>query len=166
MTINGLEMIRSCWTLGIEIGGGLVYADEPACAGGKHRGYRRAVLSRDRMQQLERQSDIRIGCATARLLGTAPAEILARVEPGDRPAAWWEYDAPVPRDRTIPEALQLFRLGQLAGGELARVIAIWRKYEKTALGLLKKHGKRDYHQFRRWAGIPDEVVPPAVSTAI
>jgi len=93
-------------------------------------------------------------------------EILARVEPGDRPAAWWEYDAPVPRDRTIPEALQLFRLGQLAGGELARVIAIWRKYEKTALGLLKKHGKRDYHQFRRWAGIPDEVVPPAVSTAI
>jgi len=89
-------------------------------------------------------------------------EILARVEPGDRPAAWWEYDAPAPRDRSMPEALQLFRLGQLAGDELARVTQAWRRYEKIAIGMLKKRGQEDYHQFRRWAGIPDEVIPPVV----
>jgi hypothetical protein len=51
-------------------------------------------------------------------------ELLAREHiPGNRPAAWWDYEAPEPRDHREAEADQLQRLGLLTPDELAALAA-------------------------------------------
>jgi hypothetical protein len=43
--------------------------------------------------------------------------------PGTRPAAWWQWDAPEPRNQQLHEPEQLTRLGELQPGERSRLIA-------------------------------------------
>jgi hypothetical protein len=51
-------------------------------------------------------------------------ELLAREHiPGNRPAAWWDFESPEPRDHREAEADQLQRLGLLTPDELAAFAA-------------------------------------------
>lgn len=38
---------------------------------------------------------------------------------GQRPWAWWLFDSPEPRDRDVPQHIQLYRLGVLTPDEIA-----------------------------------------------
>ncbi len=46
-------------------------------------------------------------------------QIEARVPPGSRSELWWYVESPEPRSRAMAEELQLYRMGQLQGDELA-----------------------------------------------
>jgi hypothetical protein len=89
--------------------------------------------------------------------------------PGKRPVEWWQYEASEPRDHSVHQRLQLFRLGALEGIELMKVRAIWTTTEeRAASGLLYTLGRGSgslegpaaYQAWRNWAGVPEELYLP------
>jgi hypothetical protein len=66
------------------------------------------------------------------------ARMLGSINAGFRPAAWWRFESPEPRDRTVEQAEQLGRMGALTHDEVlamqleGRVIELepFRKTEK------------------------------------
>lgn len=45
--------------------------------------------------------------------------------PGERPAVWWQFDSPEPRNHDAPEWEQLLRLGQMEPPEIGAVRKGW-----------------------------------------
>jgi hypothetical protein len=98
-------------------------------------------------------------------------QLLSRSVRGKRPWAWWQYDSPQPRDPGCHETLQLYRLGQLKGDELAAVMADWKEWAVKARrlhwqagpsggsGVTRSFGPslETERHWRQWAGIPDEL---------
>ncbi len=52
--------------------------------------------------------------------------------PCTRPWAWWQFDAPEPRDRTVDEKEQLTRLCVVSGHEILRFQRLEQKREALA----------------------------------
>jgi hypothetical protein len=100
-------------------------------------------------------------------------EMLASSPAGMRPVGWWKHEAPAPRDTRVTEALQLHRLGVLARAELDALMPFWRHWEAKARGGLAYvrgpgdilEGERAYRAWRKWAGIPADLIPTRKSLA-
>jgi hypothetical protein len=91
------------------------------------------------------------------------AELLGRCHPGQRPAAWWEYEGPTeqPVDRGDAERL-LYDWGELTKAEIDALMPDWRLAfdESQASDFCFDHyeGERARREHYRWAGIPDAVI--------
>jgi hypothetical protein len=87
---------------------------------------------------------------------------------GHRPWAWWEYESAEPRNPSVEESLQLYRMGALREDELAELTAFWKETDQRARAYPSfvrgpgdvLNGRAAYDAWRRWAGIPDELLPP------
>ena len=96
-------------------------------------------------------------------------KLLAKSGAGKRPQAWWDYEASESRDEKMAECLQLRRMGELSRAELDALIPLWREWEEKARTI--DHycagpgeflsGRAAYLAWRKWAGIPDDLFPPA-----
>ncbi len=100
---------------------------------------------------------------------------LARCNEGWRPAAWWDYESPIPRPRDHDyEKATLWRAGLLSDTEAAKLVARWREDFAKAqepgfqhcIGHAKEgdtfatwwSGAKARRAHFRWAGIPPELV--------
>jgi hypothetical protein len=61
---------------------------------------------------------------------------------GHRPFAWWYFDSKQDRDPSVPEATQLFEMGEISDAEAQQCREDWAHYEKVALN--KFEWCRDY----------------------
>ena len=94
--------------------------------------------------------------------------LLAATHAGQRPQGWWAYEAPEPRNPKIAECLQLHRIGVLSRAEIDALTPRWLEFEQKArtIGFFCEgpgkflEGRAAYFAWRRWAGIPDDVIPP------
>ena len=94
--------------------------------------------------------------------------LLANAHAGSRPPEWWAYQSPNPRDLQMAERLQLYEMGELRRAELDELMPFWKEWEEKARGLHFTlgpgkilEGRAAYLAWRRWAGIPDDLFPPA-----
>jgi hypothetical protein len=93
------------------------------------------------------------------------AELTANINPGHRPAAWWDYDSPEPREEGVKECTQLWRMGVMTERELAYHMAFWAEWAAKARTLhfligpfnIVDAGEWSERHWRDWAGIPDEL---------
>jgi hypothetical protein len=91
---------------------------------------------------------------------------------GQRPWGWWLHEAPEPRDPEVAQCLQLHRLGVLTRAELSALIPRWLEFEQKARDIpfcegpdRFLEGRRSYLAWRKWAGIPDDLIPPQCNLA-
>ena len=95
------------------------------------------------------------------------ASLLNEAGPGHRPAAWWEYDAPEPRDRTIGQSLQLDRLGLLTPDERAKCEPHWAASLKSYRRPYWDHDPAAADRMTRdLFGIPDDFMPGFVPEGV
>jgi hypothetical protein len=95
------------------------------------------------------------------------ARLLRDCSYGQRPAAWWDYDSPVPRpdDRDYEEAV-LYENGLLSADETAELMACWRAHFDRAQepGFVYRategwlEGDAAVAAYHKWAGIPRALV--------
>ena len=53
-------------------------------------------------------------------------------DPGRRASGWWEFDFRGSRDKDVPEAVQLARLGLLRGDEIQRMLETFARRREAA----------------------------------
>jgi hypothetical protein len=85
------------------------------------------------------------------------AEVMTMSKPGQRPAAWWEFDAPtgLKFDADHEQSI-LWRAGVLGAEERREVEAEWRR--EFEHGFTRSYDAKRRKEHFRWADIPRELV--------
>jgi hypothetical protein len=140
---------------------------------------RRRNKARDRALGVDERWSLVLGEASWRLAFHTEAErreawerhrehLLEREHAGRRPAAWWDYDSPIPRPSCRDDdARALYEAGLLSADEVAALMPEWRRhYERShdpRFGYTLGPGEILYgaparRALYKWAGMPRELI--------